>query len=101
MPPELMACKFPAPQRGSLHFNCFAALHGCCGVHRVAEEGGSLSNPLEVSASATCTVLQMQFQPLMKFAVLGFFMLEQTQEITGATNFGFDLQSLWAPRVSI
>jgi hypothetical protein len=32
----------------------------------------------------------------MKFAVLGFFMLEQTQEITGATNFGFDLKSLWA-----
>lgn len=35
----------------------------------------------------------------MKCAVLGFFMLEQTQEITGATHFGFDLQSLQAPRI--
>lgn len=50
MPPELMACKLPEPQRGSLHFNCCAALHGRSGVHPVAEEGGSLSNPLEVIA---------------------------------------------------
>lgn len=37
--------------------------------------------------SITYTVLQIQFSPLMKFAALGIFMLEQTQEITGATHF--------------
>lgn len=35
----------------------------------------------------------------MKCAVLGFFMLEQTREITGATHFGFDLEARQAPGI--